>query len=80
VPFDNNQAERDLRMVKLQQKISGCWRTPAGAEAFLALRSYLSTARKHGRNPLDVLGQLFQGRAWLPPLGPLPAPPCPGAA
>jgi transposase len=80
VPFDNNQAERDLRMVKLQQKISGCWRTPAGAEAFLALRSYLSTARKHGRNPLDVLGQLFQGQAWLPPLGPLPAPPCPGAA
>jgi hypothetical protein len=40
----------------------------------------LSTARKHGRNPLDVLGQLFQGQAWLPPLGPLPAPPCPGAA
>jgi transposase len=80
VPFDNNQAERDLRMVKLQQKISGCWRTPAGAEAFLALRSYLSTARKHGRNPLDVLGQLFGGQAWLPPLGPLPAPPCPGAA
>ena len=74
VPFDNNQAERDLRMVKLQQKISGCWRTPAGAEAFLALRSYLSTARKHGRNPLAVLAQLFQGQAWLPPLGPLPAP------
>jgi transposase len=73
VPFDNNQAERDLRMVKLQQKISGCWRTPAGAAAFLALRSYLSTARKHGRNPLAVLGQLFQGQAWLP------APPCPGA-
>jgi hypothetical protein len=74
VPFDNNQAERDLRMVKLQQKISGCWRTPAGAAAFLALRSYLSTARKHGRNPLAVLGQLFQGQAWLP------APPCLGAA
>jgi transposase len=74
VPFDNNQAERDLRMVKLQQKISGCWRTLAGAEAFLVLRSYLATARKHGRNPLAVLGQLFQGQAWLP------APPCPGAA
>jgi hypothetical protein len=74
VPFDNNQAERDLRMVKLQQKISGCWRTLAGAEAFLALRSYLSTARKHGMNPLAVLWQLFQGQAWLP------APPCPGAA
>jgi len=75
VPFDNNQAERDLRMVKLQQKISGCWRTPTGAEAFLALRSYLSTARKHGMNPLAVLRQLFQGHPWLPAPGPLPAPP-----
>jgi transposase len=75
VPFDNNQAERDLRIVKLQQKISGCWRTPAGAEAFLALRSYPATAaRKHSMNPLAVLGQLFQGQAWLP------APPCAGAA
>jgi hypothetical protein len=75
VPFDNNQAERDLRMVKLQQKISGCWRTPAGAEAFLALRSYLATARKQGMNPLAVLGQLFQGHPWLPAPGPLSAPP-----
>ena len=74
VPFDNNQAERDLRMVKLQQKISGCWRTLAGAEAFLALRSYLATARKQGMNPLAVLGQLFGGQAWLP------APSCPGPA
>src|SRR5215218_9119662 len=74
VPFDNNQAERDLRMVKLQQKISGCWRTLAGAEAFLALRSYLSTARKQGMNPLVVLGQLFAGHPWLP------APLCPGPA
>jgi transposase len=66
VPFTNNQAERDLRMVKLQQKISGCWRTLRGAEAFLAVRSYLSTARKHGRNPLDVLRRLFEGNPWLP--------------
>jgi len=82
VPFDNNQAERDLRMVKLQQKISGCWRTPAGAEAFLALRSYVATARMHGMNPLAVLGQLFEGRPWLPAPapGPLSAPPGPGAA
>jgi transposase len=66
VPFDNNQAERDLRMVKLQQKISGCWRTLAGAEAFLTVRSYISTARKQGLNPLDVLRRLFEGRPWLP--------------
>jgi transposase len=77
VPFTNNQAERDLRMVKLQQKISGCWRTLAGAAAFLALRGYVSTARKQGLNPLVVLGQLFEGRPWLPTPapGPLPAPP-----
>jgi len=66
VPFDNNQAERDLRMVKLQQKISGCWRTLAGAEAFLVLRSYLSTARKHRMNPLTALRRLFEGHPWLP--------------
>jgi transposase len=66
VPFDNNQAERDLRMVKLQQRISGYWRTLGGAEAFLALRSYLSTARKHGLNPLAALGLLFEGTPWLP--------------
>jgi hypothetical protein len=71
VPFDNNQAERDLRMVKLQQKISGCWRTLAGAAAFLALRSYVATARKQGMKPLAVLGQLFEGHPWLPrPAGP----------
>jgi transposase len=64
VPFTNNQAERDLRMVK--QKISGCWRTLAGAEAFLAVRSYLSTARKPGLNPLGVLRRLFNGNPWLP--------------
>ena len=80
VPFDNNQGERDLRMVKLQQKISGCWRTLVGAEAFLAVRSYVATARKHGRNPLTVLGQLFQGQVWLPTLGSQPAPPGPDPA
>jgi len=66
VPFDNNQAERDLRMVKLQQKISGCWRTLDGAQVFLTVRGYVSTARKHGMNPLAVLRQLFQGNPWLP--------------
>lgn len=66
VPFDNNQAERDIRMIRLQQKISGSWRSDAGADAFLAVRSYLSTARKHHRNGLDVLRDLFNGTPWLP--------------
>lgn len=66
VPFDNNQAERDLRMIKLQQKISGCWRTITGAEGFLALRSYLSTSAKHGLHPLVALGGLAQRNPWLP--------------
>lgn len=73
--FDNNQAERDLRMVKLQQKISGCFRTLAGAKAFCAVRSYLQTADKHGLPRLAVLTQLFQGHAWIPATaGPGPAP------
>ena len=66
VPFDNNLSERDLRMVKLQQKISGCWRASAGAERFLAIRSYLSTARKQGLRPIDVLMALAAGRPWVP--------------
>lgn len=66
VSFDNNQAERDLRMVKLQQKISGCFRTMAGAKAFCAVRSYLHTAQKNGLQHLDVLTRLFQGNPWMP--------------
>jgi transposase len=66
VPFDNNQAERDIRMIRVQQKISGSWRSEAGADAYLAVRSYLSTARKNRRNGLDVLRDLFNGHTWLP--------------
>lgn len=66
VPFDNNLAERDLRMIKLQQKISGSWRTTTGAEGFLALRSYLSTAAKHGRDLIDTLNRLVDQHPWLP--------------
>jgi hypothetical protein len=62
----NNQAEQDIRMIKLQQKISGCWRTAEGAQRFLALRSYISTARKNGLGALDALGALAAGQPWLP--------------
>ncbi len=66
VPFDNNAAEREIRMVKLRQKVSGCLRTLTGAAQFCAIRSYLATAEKHGINFFDALVTLAQGRAWMP--------------
>jgi transposase len=66
VPFDNNPAERDIRMVKIKQKVSGCMRTLTGAKDFAAMRSYLSTAAKHGRRPFDVLTELTRGDVWIP--------------
>jgi transposase len=67
VPWDNNQAERDIRMVKLQQKISGSWRTLAGAQGFCAIRSYISTMNKHGADVIEGLRGVFTGTLWLPP-------------
>jgi transposase len=68
VPFDNNQAERDIRMTKIQQKVSGGWRTTHGARDWLTVRGYLSTAAKHGLNTLTALRDLFTGNPWLPAL------------
>ena len=72
VGWDNNVAERALRMVKLHDKVSGPFASLAGAEAFAAVRSYLQTAANHHENLLGVLRQLFTAGPWLPlaPSGP----------
>lgn len=66
IPPDNNGSERDIRMIKLRQKVSGCLRTLTGAKQFCAIRSYLSTAAKHGKHFFDVLVMLTEGHPWLP--------------
>jgi len=66
IPADNNGSERDIRMAKLKQKVSGCLRTFTGARQFCAIRSYLSTAAKHGMSFFSALVMLTEGQPWMP--------------
>jgi transposase len=66
IPFDNNQSERDLRMMKLRQKISGTFRSFEALVNFCRIRGYVSTARKNGVNALDALQRVFLGNPFVP--------------
>ena len=68
VPFTNNCGERALRPVKTQLKISGCHQSEHGATAWLAVRSYLDSARKHGLSAFEAIHRAFTGNLWMPPI------------
>lgn len=68
VPFDNNQAERDIRMVKVKQKVSGCFRQPSGADRFCRIRGYISTMRKQHKQALACIESIFLATPTTPTL------------
>lgn len=65
IDFDNNQAERDLRMIKTKTKVSGCFRTEEGIRDYLTVMSYIGTAKKHGKNAVEAIKNAFMGRPEL---------------
>ena len=65
VEFDNNQAERDLRMIKVKTKVSGCFRSEDGIRDYLAVMSYVGTAKKHGKNAFQAILNVFEGNVFF---------------
>ena len=66
VPFDNNAAERDVRMMKVEQKVSVCFRTVEGDGRFAGIRGYISAARKNSKNIFEEIGDAFLGNPFIP--------------